>query len=133
MLGPYIIERALENGNCWLANYSDEKPMVSINGKSLKRCGAITEGRDTNSPQSQRTSWVVIPKASQVQGGVRETSILSPPSDEATSLRLNSQISSKMAVPSDWQTMQMQPAKKTGYGSGRIPILRLFFENRGDF
>lgn len=38
MLGPYIIERALENGNCWLANYSDEKPMVSINGKSLKRC-----------------------------------------------------------------------------------------------
>lgn len=55
--------------------------------------------------------------------GVRETYILSPPSDEATSLRLNSQISSKMAVPSDWQTMQMQPAKKTGYGSGRIPIL----------
>jgi hypothetical protein len=32
--------------------------------------------------------------------GVRETYILSPPSDEATSLRLNSQISSKMAVPS---------------------------------
>lgn len=52
-------------------------------------------------------------------------------SDSHKPLQLSNQNPSKMAVPSNWQTMPMNPTEETGHGrSLRIPSLNVYFPNR---